>query len=79
MSIELFGSRARGTGREDSDLDIFVSLMGATRDDKRAIFDQAFDVGLEHGLTLSPLVSSTESWRTDLPIGRAIDRDGIEL
>ncbi len=79
MSIELFGSRARGTGRDDSDLDIFVSLRAANRGDKTAIFDHGFDVGLEYGLTLSPLVGSAETWRADSPIGLAVQRDGIQL
>lgn len=79
VSLVLFGSRARGTARDDSDLDIFVLLSGATRKDKHALYDLAFDVGFEHRLTLSPLVSSTDTWLPDLPIARAIERDGIPL
>jgi predicted nucleotidyltransferase len=79
VSIELFGSRARGTARDDSDLDIFVLLIRATRNDKHALYDLAFDVGFDHRLTLSPLVGSTDTWRPDLPIARAIEQDGIPL
>ncbi len=70
MSIQLFGSRARGTGRGDSDLDVFVSLDTANRSDRAVIFDHAFDVGLEYGLTLSPLVGAVSTWRTEYPLVR---------
>lgn len=79
VSLVLFGSRARGTARDDSDFDIFVLLRGATRKDKHALYDLAFDVGLDHRLTLSPLVVSTDTWRPDLPIARAIERGEIPL
>jgi len=79
VGIELFGSRARGTGRDDSDLDVFVCLATANRADKKRIFEQAFDVSLEYGLTLSPLVGSADNWQRDMPIGRAIQRDGVQL
>ena len=79
VGIELFGSRARGTGRDDSDLDVFVYLATANRADKNVIFDQAFDVSLEYGLTLSPLVGSADNWQHDMPIGRAIQRDRVQL
>ncbi len=75
----MFGSRARDAARNDSDFDIFVLLSGATRKDKHALYDFAFDVGFEHRLTLSPLVSSTDTWRPDLSIARVIDQDGIPL
>lgn len=79
ISLVLFGSRARGTARDDSDFDVFVLLSGTTRKDKHVLYDLAFDVGLEHRLTLSPLVGSIDTWPPDLPIARAIERDGIPL
>lgn len=77
--ITLFGSRARGTGRSDSDLDVCVSFDGATRRDKQELFDLAFDVGFEHGLTLSPLVTAPQTQRGETPLARAIARDGVAL
>lgn len=77
--LTLFGSRARGTGRSDSDLDVFVCLDTVTREEKQALFDLAFDVGFEHGLTLSPLVSTTQTWNSDVPIARAVEQDGVPL
>lgn len=79
QQIQLFGSRARGTGRSDSDLDIFVCLDAATRQEKQELFDLAFDVGFAHGLTLSPLVATAQSFDSDTPITRAIKHDGVPL
>jgi uncharacterized protein len=63
----LFGSRARGAGRDDSDLDVVVDVQGVTRDERGAILDLAADLSVEHGLVLSPLV--VQEGRTRLPEG----------
>jgi predicted nucleotidyltransferase len=55
-SLDLFGSRARGAGRDDSDLDVLVDVQDVTRDERTAIIDLAADLSVEHGLVLSPLV-----------------------
>ena len=78
-ALSLFGSRARGEGRDDSDLDLFVSVRGLSRDERRAVIDNAADLGLEHGLVLSPLVVDTDAWRNDLPMAREIAREKTSL
>lgn len=55
--IVLFGSRARGEGRDDSDVDLLVEIDGATRVDRGTVIDIAADVGLLHHLVLSPIVA----------------------
>ncbi len=77
--LSLFGSRARGEGRDESDLDLFIAIRGMTRDDRREVIDAAADVGVEHGLALSPLVVDPSTWREDLPIAGNIARDGVPL
>ena len=79
VELRLFGSRARGEGHADSDLDLLVLVDGLTRDDRRAVQDLAFDIGLASGLVLSPLVHDSGTWRRDLPLAREIAREGAPL
>jgi predicted nucleotidyltransferase len=54
----LFGSRARGDHRADSDLDLAVVLKGQRGnfiDTKLAMADVAFDVLMETGVLVQPL------------------------
>jgi len=77
--LRLFGSRARGEGHAQSDLDLLVLVDGLTREERREVLDLAFDVGLASGLILSPLAQDSRRWRRDLPLAVAIDREGAPL
>lgn len=79
VGCRLFGSRARGEGRDDSDLDVFVSIAGLTRIEREEVIDLAADLGVESGLVLSPLVVDPMTWRDDLPLARAIALEGVAL
>lgn len=63
--IIVYGSRARGTHRPDSDADVAVILRGkiqpflATKID---MADTAFDVLLETGILISPLPIWLDEW-----------------
>ncbi|MDE2514459.1 MAG: nucleotidyltransferase domain-containing protein [Rhodospirillales bacterium] len=83
----LFGSRARGEHRADSDLDLAVLLRGQRGDLVEAKLDMAglaFDVLLETGI----LVQALPLWEEDLAhperfsnpaLLRRIEREGIRL
>lgn len=79
VALFLFGSRARGEGRGDSDIDVLVKVRELTRDERRAVQDLAFDLGLRDGLVLSPLVVDEAQWRADSTLAQAIAREGILL
>ncbi len=62
----LFGSRARGDARPDSDADVAVVLNGAPADfldTKLAMADIAFDTMLDTGTRIQPLPVWTDQWR----------------
>jgi predicted nucleotidyltransferase len=61
VELILFGSRARGRGRDDSDLDVIVGVRGLSRSERGDVIDLAADLGVESGLILSPLVLAVDA------------------
>ena len=83
VAATLFGSRARGEGRPDSDLDVLVVVV---RDDfpiRRHIFDVAYEVFLQTDVLISPLVLSRDGLATlkqnGRRLAREIERDGVSV
>jgi predicted nucleotidyltransferase len=61
----LYGSRARGTHRPDSDADVAILLRGAHEQRLRttlAMADIAYDVLLETGVNITPLPIWLDEW-----------------
>ncbi|MBU0629470.1 MAG: nucleotidyltransferase domain-containing protein [Candidatus Margulisbacteria bacterium] len=52
-SIYLFGSRARGTARPDSDYDILLIVPEKNREIRDRLYDAAVDVQIDTGADLS--------------------------
>ena len=83
----LFGSRARGTFRSDSDADVAVFLDGTPGrfvETKLALADIAYDVLLETGIRIQPLPIWEIEWvhPETYPNPRLlqnIEREGIAL
>lgn len=62
----LFGSRARGEARPDSDADVAIVLEGPEGSfiqTKLDMADIAFDVMLDTGIRIQPLPIWTDQWR----------------
>lgn len=83
----VYGSRARGTHRPDSDADVAVLLRGEHRrflSAKLDMADIAFDVLLETGILISPLPIWLDEWEhperySNPALLHNIDREGIRL
>ena len=61
----VFGSRARGTHRPDSDADVAILLRGEHQrflSTKLSMADIAFDVLLDTGINISPLPIWLDEW-----------------
>ena len=60
--IILFGSRARGDDKEDSDIDILVVIKEEDRELKDKVTDLAFDMMLKYGVDVEPAIFNIEEW-----------------
>lgn len=83
FTVTLFGSRARGTGDAESDLDLFVTLDhddvgGRVRD---AALDVACELTLESAILVSAIVADPRflSQRKGFSFLEAVEREGIRL
>lgn len=82
-SVLLFGSKARGEGTPDSDLDVLVVIDSEDWRVHKQVRYLAADIGLEYSLDLSPRVWSSSYQRQveqrQLLLYQNIRRDGINL
>ncbi|MBI5096129.1 MAG: nucleotidyltransferase domain-containing protein [Nitrospirae bacterium] len=84
-SVYLFGSRARGEGDIESDIDIAVVVKDRTmiKDVTRRVVDASITIGEELDISgelmLSPIVIEEALLKGDLGIGKRIREEGIFL
>lgn len=84
-SIYLFGSRAKGKGHPESDIDIAIVVKEEKILKKMSLkaielsieIEEELDVGGE--LILTPLTIDESSLKADIGIGRVIRKEGILL
>lgn len=83
IRFQLFGSRARGEGNEESDIDILILLKEASTQIRGQIFEITADILLEFDIDISPLVMDQKKFddmlRRERLLPREIERDGITL
>jgi predicted nucleotidyltransferase len=82
--IYLYGSRARGDNRPDSDWDILVITPRdkITFDYESDLRDPIFDIELESGQIISMIVYSKSDWINKMaysPLFSNINKEGIKI
>lgn len=83
LEARLFGSRARGEGGEDSDLDVALIVTPRGRELRRKIHGLTFDTTYDYGVEVEPLVITEEQLRElsdrELSLGAALEREAVAL
>jgi len=83
IDIRLYGSKARGEGREDSDLDIMIEIPEYDRAVVAEIDDIIYRINLEHDVFISALVFGKDELEqgpmSEAPIYKVIQREGVPL
>jgi len=77
----LFGSRARGDHRTDSDYDVaaFVERYGGTQDEPKDIDSWLYDLLIDRDVDVSIKYFSPSDWDVDTHFMRHLHRDAIDL
>lgn len=82
--VILFGSKARGTGESDSDIDLLVlTSCPVTGNLREAVSERLADVNLRNDVSLTSVVIYEQDWSNGLIrytlIHSEVGRDGCEI
>ena len=82
--VILFGSEARGEARPDSDIDLLILIDGdkLTLTQEDAITTPLYELELQTGVTISPIVMLKKQWENRpmiTPFYLNVMREGIKL
>jgi predicted nucleotidyltransferase len=83
IDFRLYGSKARGEGRPDSDLDVMIELPDYDRAIVAEIDDIVYRINLDHDVFISALVFGKDELEegpmSESPIYKIIRREGVPL
>ncbi len=83
IDFRVFGSRARGTQDEYSDMDVFIEVEHLDKGLEEKIYDIIWEVSFENSICISPLIFTRyeieESPLRASPIVKNITEEGVEV
>lgn len=83
VSLRLFGSRARGEGTDESDLDVLVVLRRKDRTLCRRIVQESLETDLAYDTNLAPTILSAEEYQQNkeyqTPFYCNVERESLPL
>jgi predicted nucleotidyltransferase len=81
--VILFGSRARGYGDAESDLDVLVIVNNSDWQMHDAVATESFESSIKFGVLISPITMSREEYEWNkqhrAPFYQQIEKDGYDL
>lgn len=66
VELRLFGSKARGDSDPESDIDVLVVLEDMSWDIEKAVSRLCFNINIEHGVLLVPVLYSRADYESEL-------------
>ncbi len=83
IDLRLYGSKARGEGSPDSDLDVMIEIPNYDRAAISEIDDIVYHINLKHDVLVSTVIFGKdeidEGPMSESPIYKVIHREGIPL
>lgn len=79
--VVLFGSRARGDARDDSDYDVIVVVDRRSPEVRETLLGIEVDLLERHGSLVACLLRDEREWEASrlMPIGLNVAREGVPL
>lgn len=83
VSIDLFGSKARGEARQDSDIDLLIIVQNRDYIDRNKIYEYVLDADLNYGVNISLKIYNKDEYnklsQMNIPFTANIQKEGINL
>ena len=83
IEFRLYGSKVRGEGSQDSDIDVMIEIPKYDREMVAEIDDIVYRINLEHDVIISALVFGKDELEdgpmSESPIYKIIQREGVPL
>lgn len=83
LDLKLFGSKARGVGVLDSDVDVFIELEDLTIENEEEIDRIVFEINLEYKCFISAIIFTKREIKegplSESPLYKNIQYEGIDI
>jgi predicted nucleotidyltransferase len=83
LKFRLFGSKVRGEGTPESDIDVMIEIATADPGIESGIDDLIFETNLKHDTFISAVIFSekeiTEGPLSESPLYKMIEKEGVPL